>query len=65
MERIWSSENIPIETKNDLMSQLEAINTESESDWLDNTKKFCEAAHPGNKDRMWNLYFSREKNETE
>lgn len=62
MERIWSSETIPLETKNELMNQLAELD---KSDWLDNTKTYCEAAHPGNKDKMWALYFSREKNETE
>ena len=57
MERIWSSSEISLEKKNALMDQLEAAD---KSDWLQNTKAFCEAAHPDNKDKMWNIYFSDE-----
>ena len=35
------------------------------SDWLDNTEKYCTAAHFENKEKMWKLMFSNEKNETE
>ena len=35
------------------------------TDWIYNTQYYCVAAHPENKDKMWNLYFQKEKNEME
>jgi len=32
------------------MKELKKVD---KSDWLDNTMKVCEAAHPGNKEKMW------------
>ena len=58
MERIWSSEKIPFEEKKQLLASLEKIDS---SDWIVNTKKVCEAAHPGNKEKMWKQYFSEDK----
>ena len=57
MERIWSSEKIPLSEKEALMEDLKALD---KSDWLDNTQKVCEASHPANKSKMWDLYFSKE-----
>ena len=37
------------------MAELEKID---KSDWLDNTKKYCEAANPSSKQKMWEFYFS-------
>ena len=59
MQRIWSSVKIPLEDKQKLLSSLEKVDS---SDWMVNTKKVCEAAHPGNKEKMWNAYFSLDKN---
>lgn len=61
MKRIWSSVKIPLAKKEKLMSDLEATDT---SDWLDNTKRYCTAAHFENKEKIWKLVFSHEKNET-
>ena len=44
------------------MSALEATDR---SDWLENTKRFCTAAHWENKEKIWNLIFADEKNETD
>lgn len=57
VQRIWGSEKISLETKEELMAKLAGIDS---SDWLTNTKKVCEAAHPGNKEKMWKLYFSKD-----
>lgn len=54
MERIWSAESISLEEKEALFEQLKALD---KSDWLDNTRKYCESAHPGNKTKMWDFYF--------
>jgi len=43
------------------MSDLEKVDT---SDWLENTKRFCTAAHVDNKEVIWNTIFSHEENET-
>ena len=39
------------------MEELEKLD---KSDWLDNTKKACESSHPDNKQKMWDLYFSKD-----
>lgn len=57
VQRIWSSDQIPLEQKEEIMKELAKIDT---SDWLDNTKKVCESSHPGNKQKMWDLYFSED-----
>ena len=35
------------------------------SDRFENTSKYCEAAHPFNKTKIWGLYFSTSENETD
>lgn len=60
MERIWSSDKIPLSEKEALMEELKALD---KSDWLDNTQKVCEASHPANKAKMWDLYFSKKESE--
>jgi len=55
VERIWSSSKIAFAKKKKLLARLEG-----NSDWLENTKMFCEAAHPGNKEKVWHSYFSEE-----
>ena len=62
MKIVWSSVEIPLIKKEQLMADLEASDT---SDWLENTKRFCTAAHFENKEKIWNLIFSHEKNETD
>lgn len=57
VQRIYSSEKITLETKQDLLAQLETLD---KSDRLSNTKKVCEATLPENKEHYWNLYFSQE-----
>jgi hypothetical protein len=57
MERIWSSEKIPLQEKEALMEQLKKLD---KSDWLDNTQKVCESSHPENKQKMWDLYFKKD-----
>ena len=57
VQRIWSSEDIPLEQKEEIMTQLAKIDS---SDWLDNTKKVCDSSHPGNKKKLWDLYFSED-----
>jgi hypothetical protein len=37
------------------------LNKLDKGDWFDETSKFCESAHPGNKEKMWELYFNSEK----
>ena len=63
MKRVWSSVQIPLETKKQLLSKLEA--EVGEGEWLDNTRKYCDAAHFENKEKIWKLITSKEKNETE
>jgi len=55
MERIWSSEKMSLQFKEEMMAKLAKID---KSDWLDNTQKVCEAAHPENKEKMWKEYFN-------
>ena len=57
MERIWSSEKIALPEKEALMEELKKLD---KSDWLDNTMKVCESSHPGNKEKMWELYFKKD-----
>lgn len=58
VQRVYSSETIPLAQKEELMAKLAAIDS---SDWLTNTKKVCEAALPENKEKMWRLYFTKDK----
>ena len=58
VQRIWSSLTQTLETKEAYMQKLEKIDN---SDWLKNTKKVCVAAHPENKQKMWALYFTKDK----
>jgi hypothetical protein len=39
---------------------LDEILKIDKSDWSENTKNICESAHPGNKDKMWQIYFDEE-----
>ena len=55
MTKIWSSTKISLQEKERLLGELEKLD---KSDRLDNTKKSCQAAHPGNKKMMWEAYFS-------
>lgn len=52
-----------LKEKEEIMAELEKI--DPEGDWLNNTKKFCEAAHPANKEKMWNFYFSKDAKDLE
>lgn len=45
---------IPLEQKQAFLTKLEE---DDKSDWLDNTKKVCEASHHENKSRLWRMYF--------
>ena len=40
---------------------MDDISTIDKSDWTENTKALCESAHPGNKDKMWDVYFNGEQ----
>lgn len=57
VKRIWSSEKIPLSEKEELLS---ALNQLDKGDWFDDTKHHCKAAHPENKEEMWNLYFTKD-----
>jgi len=57
MKRIWSSEKIPLSEKEELLS---ALNELDKGDWFDETKYNCKAAHPDNKEEMWNAYFTKD-----
>jgi len=63
MERIWSSLKIELKEKEALLAELEKI--DPEGDWLSNTKRFCEAAHPANKEKFWKFYFSQDAKDLE
>jgi hypothetical protein len=39
---------------------LNALKKIDKSDWFDNTQKQCEASHPGNKQKMWDIFFDKE-----
>ena len=51
----WSAKHLDLEAKESLMKKLVAI--DEKSDWLENTRKYCEAAHTGNKAKLWKDYF--------
>jgi hypothetical protein len=55
VQRIWAAEKIPLEQKQEVLAELTKMD---KSDWLDDTNKVCESAHPANKEKMWKLYFS-------
>jgi hypothetical protein len=55
MERIWSSETMPLAEKEALMDKLSTLD---KTDWMDYTRKVCIASHPANKKKMWELYFN-------
>ena len=57
VQRVWSSERISLENKQDLLAQLETMD---KSDRLSNTKKVCDATLAENKEYFWNLYFSQD-----
>jgi hypothetical protein len=63
MKRVWSSVQISLEKKKQLLGKLEA--EVGEGEWLDNTRKYCDAAHFEHKEKIWKLITSKEKNETE
>ena len=56
IKRIWSSSEISLEVKQSLLDCLEKLD---KSDRFEKTQKYCEAAHPDNKQKMWDLYFSK------
>jgi hypothetical protein len=58
MKRIWSSQKISLSDKE---AHLAALNLLDKGDWFDETKTFCRASHHENKELMWNLYFSEDK----
>lgn len=63
VQSIWRSEEIPLAQKEAVLIELEKID---KSDRLDNTKKYCEAANPLSKQKVWDMYFNFDKDaETE
>lgn len=58
VKRIWSSKTIPLSKKQEILAELNKLD---KGDWFDETSKFCEAAHPENKEKMWNFYFNQDK----
>jgi len=57
MKRIWSSENIPLSEKEELLAELNKLD---KGDWFEETKHDCKASHPANKEEWWNLYFTKD-----
>ena len=39
---------------------MEDLTKLDKSDWLDNTQKVCEASHPENKQKVWDMYFAKD-----
>lgn len=39
---------------------MESLAIKDKSSQIVNTMAYCVAAHPENKDKMWNLYFSND-----
>lgn len=58
VKRIWSSKSIALGKKEEVLAELNKLD---KGDWFDETSKFCEAAHPENKAKMWAFYFNQEK----
>ena len=58
VKRIWSSKEIPLAKKDEILAELNKLD---KGDWFDETSKFCEAAHPENKAKMWAFYFTEDK----
>lgn len=56
IKRIWSTNEISLADKQSLLDDLEKLD---KSDRFEKTQKYCEAAHPDNKQKMWDLYFSK------
>lgn len=57
IKRIWSSAEVSLTEKQALLDDLEKLD---KSDRFEKTQKYCEASHPGNKEKMWKMYFSKE-----
>lgn len=57
MKAIWSSKDLYLDVKKSLMKKLEESD---KSDWMENTKAYCNAALPETKVEMWNKFFARE-----
>lgn len=57
VQRIWASINMPLAQKQEILASLEEID---KTTWIDNTKKICESSHPENKQKYWDLYFSKD-----
>lgn len=58
MKRIWSSNNISLKEKEELMELLAADGT---GDWYQETLNFGTAAHFENKEKMWDLFFNPDR----
>jgi len=58
IKRIWCSNKVTLEEKQALLDDLQKLDN---SDRFEKTQKFCEAAHPANKQKMWDFYFSSDK----
>lgn len=57
MKTFWSSRSLTLDTKKTLMKKLE---DSDKSDWISNTKAFCNAALPETKAEMWEKFFAAE-----
>mmetsp|Transcript_9866 Transcript_9866/g.16592 ORF Transcript_9866/g.16592 Transcript_9866/m.16592 type:complete len:782 (-) Transcript_9866:41-2386(-) len=55
LQRVYASEQIPLEEKQALLEELKKVD---KSDWIDNTQRVCESSHPSNKQSMWEKYFN-------
>jgi len=55
VKRIWSSLSITLFTKECVLKLLKELD---KTDRYDNTEYFCKAAHFGNKEQLWNKFFS-------
>ena len=58
IKRIWTSKVQTLENKTELLDELKKI--DGSGDWIESTMKFCDAAHPANKKRVWDSYFNNE-----
>lgn len=60
VQRIWASIKLPLTQKQEILTSLEEID---KTTWIDNTKKICESSHPDNKQKLWDQYFTKDKDD--
>lgn len=57
MKVFWSSRDLTLDVKKDLMKKLE---DGDKSDWIANTKAYCDAALPETKAKNWDMFFAED-----